>query len=409
MIIGRREFLVGGTALAATAGASARLAKSNSGLDPRSHGARGDGNADDTGPIKEALTRAFNEGVPIDGGDAIFAVSGDIAIHGRVQPYIKSLRLRQLSAAQDRKTLYFKDCQNIRIDGLQIDVGQARAIGRMNDSGGLWIDGGSGHDVRNVEAFGHGKNSLIAIWNTSQSKYSNLNVHDARFDDPSARDDSVQAIRLLRCTDCVVQSPSVANLSGNGDPRFPSRFTRGIVLGGCLRVSILDARVSNVDQGIDITGSDGNLDCVVQRARCFQCSAVGVKLANSAVRCKIADTVVERSGLMGFLASGPSEPNLRNKTRDCDFVRCTAIDPGYNGFQDSAPHAGFRVERNRFDPEYPMGIRFVDCRAIDQQPVKTMEYGFYDHVQNGAGAEPNKLINCQSEGATRGLKFGDWH
>jgi len=277
----------------------------------------------------------------------------------------------------------------------------------MNESGGLWIDGGSDHDVRNVEVFGDGKNSLIAIWNTKKSSYTKLFVHDAAYDSPIATDDVLQGIFLLRNIDCILQSPSVSRLHGNANHRFPNRFTRGITLAGNVRVGIVDAAVGDVDQGVDITGSDGNRNCTVLRAHCIRCNSVGVKLANSAVSCRVMDSVTEDCGLVGFLASGPSEPGLRYKTQDCDFIRCTAFDIGYNGFADSAPHAGFRLERNRYDPDYPMGIRFIGCRSIDRQRVKTMEYGFYSHIDSG-GTKPNQLIDCQSEGHIKTAISGRW-
>jgi hypothetical protein len=410
-MLGRREFLIGGIGLggALAVPAISQLSSAEQSIDPRSHGARGDGVADDTSAIKAAFAAALEKGLPVDGRGALFAVKGNIILSAKAQPWIRALHLRQLSPANDTKTLCFRNCEGVRIDQLRIDVGAAKNRGYSNESGGLWIDGGSDHNIRNVEVFGHGKNSLVAIWNTKKSTYGNLHVHDAEYDAPTARDDVLQGIFLCRNSDCVLQSPVVSNLHGNASARFPTRYTRGIALCGNTNVSIVDAKVSNVDQGIDISGSDGNRGCTVLRAYSFQCSAVGVKLANSAVGCRVIDSVAERSGLMGFLASGPSEEGLRYKTKDCEFLRCTALDSGYNGFSDSAPHAGFRVERSRFDPQYPMGIRFVGCRAVDRQAVKTMEYGFYMHVEPGAGtAEPNQLIDCHSEGHKRAAKYGSW-
>jgi hypothetical protein len=354
------------------------------------------------------LSVAFDRGWAVDGGDAQFAVNGDVTVSGRTGLWIKSLRLRQLSPADDRKTLHFLGCDRIRIDGLQINVGSSKTVGYFDQSGGLWIDGGADHRVSNVEVFGNGKNSLISIWNTSRSKYANLHSHNAEYALRLAKDDVLQGIFLCRNTDCIVQSPIVSSLSGNASSRFPTRYTRGIAACGNTNVSIIEARVSDVDQGIDLTGSDGNRGCRILRAHCFQCNSVGVKLANSAVGCTVADTIAERCGLMGFLASGPAEPDLPYKTQSCDFIRCTSLDPGYNAFADSAPHAGFRVERNRFDPEFPMGIRLIQCRALDRQTQRTMEYGFYEDVELAAGGPPNQLIDCTSSGHLRAMKRGGW-
>jgi hypothetical protein len=408
-MLDRRDLLTGGIAVAALAvpGIS-QLERATAAVNPLSYGARGDGIADDTLAVRKALAFAFRNGLAVDGGTATFGVSDSIAVVGASAPSIKALRLRQLRPRPERKTLQFSQCNSISIESLRIDAGHSRNSGYMNTSGGLWIEGGSNHDVRNVEIFGNGKNSLVGIWNTTRSTYRDFLVHDAQYDAPTARDDLLQGIFMVNNTDCVLQSPAVSNLSGNANRKFPNRFTRGIVLGGNVRVSIVDAKVSDVDQGIDLTGSDGNRDCLVLRAHCLDCTGVGIKLANSAVRCRVMDSVAERCGLMGFLASGPAEAGLPYKTQDCDFVRCTALDSGSNGFSDSAPHAGFRVERNRYDRAYPMGIRLIRCQAIDRQAVRTMDYGFYADVDRSAASRPNQLIDCRSEGHIKGPRFGSW-
>ena len=408
MTIERREFLTSGIAAGAVGLAASTSLRANQGaIDPRSYGARGDGITDDTEAVKQALSLAFDRNLPVDGGDSQFAVHGNMTVSGRTGPWIRSLRLRQLSPADDRKSLHFYQCQRIRIDRLQIDLGSAKSTGYFNESGGLWIDGGDNHVVRNVEAFGHGKNSLITIWNTARSKYANLHAHDAEYDAHDAVDDVMQGIFLCRNKDCSLELPIVSDLTGNASTRFPNRFTRGIVACGNTGLNIVGARVSNVEQGIDVTGSEGNLSCLIVGAHCYQCSAVGVKLANSAVGCIVRDSVAERCGLMGFFASGPAEAGLRYKTQNCDFIRCTSYDAGYNGFSDSGPHAGFRIEKNRFDVEYPMGIRFIQCRATDRQAHRTMEYGFYEDVQLSAPS-PNQMIDCVSTGHVRAMIGGSW-
>jgi hypothetical protein len=412
MFLARRDLLLGG--VAAGAGALAVPLTKNlprdRAVDPRAFGASGDGVTDDTTALKSAIAYAVEHDLPVEGGSSQFAVRGNIVVEARSKPWIKSLRLKQLAPSNDRKTLFFNDCERIRIDHLEIDVGNSTVTGYFNESGGLWIDGGSGHDVRNVDAFGHGKNSLISIWNTTRSSFRNLRARDATYDARSAKDDVLQGIFLCRNEGLHIQSPIVANLGGNADLRFPNRYTRGIVGCGNRELTISDAQVTNVDQGIDLTGSDGNRNCSVLRARCVECTSVGIKLANSAVDCRVEDCVAERCGLMGFLASGPAEPGLKFKTSNCDFIRCTAYDPGFNGFADSAPHAGFRVERNRADWEYPMAIRFIECHAIDRQQRKTMEYGFYEDVRSHGDSKriPNQLINCTSSGHRSGVKNSGW-
>src|SRR4029453_8648697 len=180
---------------------------------PLSHGALGDGKTNDLQALNRALAFAIANGLPVNGGDSVYAVSGNLNVRGAFRPWIKALRLKQLDPVNGRRTLFFDQCSSIQIESLQIDVGSRKTVGDMNSTGGLWIEGGSNHNVRNVEAFGHGKNSLIAIWSTTNSVYDRLTVRDAEFDDPGAGDDMIQGIWLSRNVDAVLSNATAANLT----------------------------------------------------------------------------------------------------------------------------------------------------------------------------------------------------
>ena len=412
-MFGRREFLVGALGASAVGGGLAIQTRplvpgTDGSIDPVSFGAAGNGAANDVEALLTAFAQAARSGLPIDGSDRVFGVSGRVHIKDAQRPWIRSLRLRQLNPANGVSALHFENCNGIRIERLQVDLGNSPRVGDANSTFGLWIEGGAAHQVANVEAFGQGKNSLIAIWKTSRSVYSDLVARDARFDDPDAQDDVMQGIWLYGNTDCVVRNPSVANLTGNASyvgRRFANLRTRGIVLGDNERVTIVSPRVSNVDQGIDLTGSDGNRQCVIEGGRSSDCGSVGVKFANSAVGCRVSGHVAERCGMYGFMASGPSEASLRYKTQDCDFVDCTSIDAGYNHISFPDP-SGFIVRRGAYDRDFPKGIRFIRCQAIDRQAAKTMKYGFFSDVPGSA--KPNRLLDCTSVGHARAPRAGAW-
>lgn len=414
-MLGRREFLV--SALGASAAAAVALksgafgTRDASGVDPKSHGARGNGVSNDLGALERAFAEAQRTGRPIDGGSAIFAVAGTLRVTRAKAPYIKSLRLRQIAPANGVSTLHLEKCDAIEIDRLEIDLGRSRRLGDMNSTFGLWIEGGSNHKVRNVEAFGHGKNSLISIWATSGSSYDNLIVRDAQFDDPAVSDDVMQGVWLYGNRDCILRNPVVSDLTGNGSyvgQRFANLRTRGIALSKNMRVSIIEPRIRNVDQGIDVTGSDGNLQCVINGGHTSDCGSVGVKFANSAVGCKVVGHVAERCGMYGFMASGPAEANLPFKTQDCTFLDCTSLDAGYNHISFPDP-SGFIIRRGDYDLEFPKRIRFLRCRAVDRQAARTMKYGFYSEVPAPARPEDaNELSGCTSEGYAREARSGAW-
>lgn len=412
MILGRRELLFGGLGSAAVGAyalqSPAPLAFTRTSVDPKSFGAIGDGQTDDLPALMSAFAEAARRGQPVDGGDAVFALRGSLHIKAAFRPQLRALRLRQLAPANGISTLHFEDCTGVDIDRLEIDAGQSRRSGDANSTFGLWIEGGANHDIRNVTVHGHGKYSLIGIWNTVASSYTNLTARDAMFDDPAAADDVLQGIWLYRNRDCVLRDPTAMNLTGNASyvgRRYANLRSRGIVLGGNERLTILNPTVRNVDQGIDLTGSDGNLLCVIEGGETIECGSVGVKFANSAVQCRVSRHTATRCGMYGFMASGPAEANLPHKTQNCDFIDCMSIDAGFNRIAFADP-SGFIVRRGDYDLNYPQGIRFIRCRAVDRQPTKTMKYGFFSDVPSAG--EPNRLIECTSEGHRRAARSGAW-
>ena len=395
------------------AGLVSRSSTSSAAVDPKQFGAVGDGAADDAGAVLAAMRLAFERGLPLDGGNTLFGIRGDLRFARLQHPWIRSLRLRQLSPSNARKSLHLVNCESIRIDRLDIDVGRSRAVGYMNESGGLWIDGGSRHRVANVDVSGHGKNSLIAVWNTRDSLYTGLHVHDVAFDDRNARDDVVQGIWLNANTNCTLQNAVVADLGGNASFRgkaFAQLRTRGIALGGNRACTVIDPLVQNVDQGIDFTGSDGNVGCSVIRGRAFQCTSVGLKFANSAEDCRATGFTAERCGAQGFMVSGPSEV-LPHFTAGIELSDCVALDSGYNHFPTAT--AGFMIQAGAGAKgplvHYPRGIRLVRCSAIDRQADKTMDYGFYSNVVAASGSTPpNMMMDCRSSGHRREARHGSW-
>jgi hypothetical protein len=130
-----------------------------------------------------------------------------------------------------------------------------------------------------------------------------------------------------------------------------------------------------------------------------------VKLANSAVDCKVIGHTAERIGQYAFGAGGPSESGLANKTKGVEFIGCTALDVGYNAFPQR--HSGFDVHQESFDTTYPQGVRLIGCRAIDRQATPTMAYGFYNDALFDTGTnKPNELIDCISDGHTTAAQTG---
>jgi hypothetical protein len=349
-------------------------------VDPRSFGALGDGTGDDRDEVIAAFTYAWANGLPIDGGDAVFAIT---------------------------------NCQRIRIDRLEIDRGPS-AAGDIVSNHGLLIQNGARHRVRNVEVFGGGDGNGIGIFGTTDSDYENLYAHDMVFNLPGATDDVMQGIHIANNSDCNFRNLRAADLTGNATAGagFPSRFTRGIAAGGNIRCALINPQARNVDQGVDISSSAANVNFTVDGGRTYQCVTVGLKIANSGRDNKVRGHIAERCGMFGFHLTGPSGA-VDIAISDIEFEDCKAVDPGYNDFPfpnraDGPLQAvGFCFWKGDLQQTFPKGVRVKNCHAIDRQAVKKMKYGFFNSMPfDAATGKGVELINSVSEGHTTASQIG---
>lgn len=421
----RRAVLLGGGAVAIGAALTlprvAVRASAAGSVSPLDFGAAGDGRTDDAGPLRRCFIDAAAKRLSVDGGARTYA-SADSLWFDRL-PYVSiaALNIRQTKPENGRCSLGFSGTDAIVVERLLINTGNAPATGDMDSTRGFHIRGGKRHRVGNVDVTGTGKMTFIRLEECVDSTFTNLHVHDCIFDDPEAPDDVVQGIHIYRTTGCRIISPRVANLTGNARyfdrsrqlRLYPNMRTRGLAVAGNRDLVIESPGVTNTEQAIDVSGSDGNRKVVIRGGYSEECGSVGVKLANSAVDCTVVGHSVTRSGMWGFLASGPAAPNLPFKTKDCTFVDCEARDVGYNNIHNDLDSvgenvqvsSGFGVVRGDFDRAYPAGIRFIRCLAEDRGG--TMVYGFFNEpAPVGSVMAPNRLESCRSVGHMAAVERG---
>lgn len=375
---------------------------------PMDFGAVGDGATDDRRAVMAAFGYALDKRIPIDGGERTYGVRGTATISNQARPHIRQLRLKQLAPTRGRFLLGITDCSEIRIDALDLHVGSTPSAGDMDDTGGLQVLRGSGHNIRNVTATGQGRVTYVRFWGSRDSLFENIVVHDGLFQvDPAtdhdatdrrliAADDRVQAIHLADCYRCTLVSPIVRNLHGNATyytqsgynaerlaerqvVAFPNMRTRGICGGGNVDLTVVNPIVYDVEQAIDFSGDGnnwGNRGVQIKGGELVNCGSVGVKFANGPNGCVADGVKVRNVGMYGFLMTGQT---TSHQGVDSSFIDCECLNPGYNDiqFDTDAEGAGVPAYSGFYLASLPgindgglIGGLVKNCRATDKQ-------GFY--------------------------------
>ncbi len=400
----------GGTIIVPTVGGGCWRRIFDGAMSPMWFGAKGDGTAaagttGDQAGIVKAMAAASAAGRPLSGAGRTFGVSGNLVLPANIQ--LQDLTFKQLApgAAGDVRTLTSSAVSNIKLVRVKVNRNGTGSNGddQFSDAG-IFIIGGSGHHFEDVEVWGDDKGSGFVVWQASNFNVVRLHVHHIRYAGADPGDDRVQGFWFSDCSEFTVLSPKVHDLGG---PSTTKWSRNGI--GGCTNFSLVDAQVWNMDQGIDLTGSAGNRNFRILGGSARDCYSVGFKFANSAYGGMVVGATTERCDLYGFFAAGPAEANLPVKTGDITFVDCLALDTGSAGHwagTNVIRPAGFAVEVNDFDQAIsPLGIRFVNCTALDRQTVPTMKYGFVNEVAASSvtgryAGRYNECINCVSIGHT---------
>jgi hypothetical protein len=361
-------------------------------------GATGDGVIDDLSKITAAIAYAAPLGIPLEGGGFTYAVDGNLSLLAGT--HIRNAKFKQLSpdGAGNVRTLTSTTVNNITLENVSVDRNGDGTNGQPALDYGIYIDGGSGHYLDNVEVFGDDIGGGLYLDGCNNFIVRSPYVHDIDYSlgaDPSA--EQINALRFNDCTDFQVIGVRVHTIGGNFGSGATTKYTRGMVIGGCNRWSISGYKIYDVGQGLDVTGSVGNKNFTISDGYAYQCYSHGLKLANGNAEGAITNCISERCDRIGFAVVGPSEAGTPNP-ENIVFVNCIAKDIGYVGNQTN--ESGFRVEQGSFLTTYPRGIKFIGCEAIDEQGTPTMLYGFLNDIAvTGADHDYNEAIHCRVRGA----------
>jgi hypothetical protein len=279
---------------------------------------------------------------------------------------------------------------------VKVHRGTDMAEGSISDSAGIWLANVTGVVVLDdIEVTGHGKGNGIALFGLVEPKLGRLHVHDMRFSAASASSEQLIGIRLENCSRFTLPQPLVHGIDSEIASVVRAVQTDGITIAGCSDFTLLGPQVYSCGEGIDITGGAGNKRFSIVGGNLRDIDSFGIKCANSASFGLISDVNVRDAGYSGFVVSGPAESGLP-KCEHIRFVNCNAINTGSNGNWSTQLVAGFAIMSGAYDPTWPQHIRFINCLALDNQPTKTMKYGYRNENNNTA----NKLISCESIGHT---------
>ena len=352
----------------------------------------------DTDSIINAIALSSSAKIPIDGANITYLVFGNVSL--LADTHLRNIKFQQQTpdAAGDVRTLTSSSVNNITLENVTVDRNGDGTNGQPALDYGIYIDGGSGHYLVDVEVFGDDIGGGLYLDGCTDFIVNSPYVHDINYSfgsDPGQ--DQINALRFNDCSDFLCVGARVNTIGGNFGAGPTTQYSRGITVGGCSRFSITGYKVYDVGQGVDLTGSVGNKNFSISDGYAYQCYTHGLKIANGNAEGVITNCLSERCDRIGFVVSGPGEagtPNPENIT----FVNCKAKDIGYAG--NNTNETGFRVEQGSFLLTYPRGIKFIGCEAIDEQVTPTMLYGFQNDIAaTGADHDYNEAINCRVRGA----------
>jgi hypothetical protein len=362
---------------------TSNLAWSSCTLTLRSFGAKGDGVTNDLAAINKALSLAGNPNkCELTGENLKYIVKGSIKNAGLTSVVLSYGSFYQLDTAEDIKTFYLTNAK-VQLRKIIVNRGNHTRAGSYPYSAGIWVENSSNVYMRDVTVTGDGYGAGIKVVLSTNVYLLRLNVVNMRWSTPSPpTGEQIIGIWIVRSSEVKLENPTVKNLTGeSGKGYYEALQTDGINFSGTKNVNVSYAYIENTGEGIDFTGSRGNSDFVVQDSTIVNADSWAFKFANSAVRGLIKDSKAIGAGYGGFVASGPSSPDLALKTSDITFLRCSAVDTGKNPYNrwNKNSTAGFWVMQSQYDLDYPKRIRIIDSASTGSSD-KVTKYGIYSQL-----------------------------
>jgi len=376
-----------------------------------SYGAAGDGTTDDTA----AINAAFSSGSRLTGNGLTYAVTGKISLLANNSLWDATFKQLAPGASLSVITLEGDTISGLDLRRVKVDRNGDGTNGGLLDASGTngalatafgmkFISCSSSH-FEDLEVYGDDSGTGILFRSIGEtSRIIRPYAHDMVWRRAAATDDQLQGVWFDQCTNVDIDATRVINLTGVLGGVATKRFTRGNGWGGCTAVRSINSYVERCDQGIDVTGGPlTNTDCRIVNPVVKDCFVYGLKLANTARRTVISGGIAYGCGV-GFVESANAALAAGTTTDRNIFVDCIAFNSGATG-QTVVSVAGFRsLASGGTEVGSAARARYIRCRAIDEQTVKTMTYGFNSEVADPSYAPI--LDDCESIGHITAAKTG---
>lgn len=369
-------------------------------VSPLAYGASLDPDVDS----KAAIIAACATGKVVDGGGLTFGISGLMNI--TVLNALQNINFIQLNpAATNCRTIQVNGASNYRLEKIKIDMGSGFTIGgtaSIAENAGIYCSGGIAV-LRDIEVYNGGPSTAVYVSACSKVTADNIRIHDMQYDLAALTDDCIHGLYFSACTEFDAINCQVYAFSGKiaGVPSV--RFHRGFVVGsGSSKFSFVNCHANSVNQGFDFTGGGGSTQWSVTNCTATDAGTWGFKSANTAYWGTYLGCHAIRCGWAGFVnsgAAGAADAGVLY-TQDLKYIGCTATDTGSNGLWGS-PKGFYTLSNSAVDATYPRKVKYIACSAVDNQSVKTMQYGFFSDIPLSASAIlENYLTECFSSGHT---------
>jgi hypothetical protein len=363
--------------------------------------------ANGIGNDKPAVDAAIALGLPLTGSGMTYGVSGKISPLENTRIWDAEFKQLAPGASLDVITLHVDGVNNVDLRRVKVNRngdgtnggflnGSPGNNGALDEAYGILVDGGSGHYLADLEVYGDDSGSLISFQNLGDScRIIRPHARDAKWVRTAATDDQLQGIFIYNCADLEIVSPRVTNLTGILNGVASKRFTRAIPIGASKRIRISFPYIEDTDQGVDLTGSVGSF----RRTYTYP-----VKFANTARR-NVAQRCIGYDCGAAFVASGNSAYAPELRTADNSFIDCVNINCGASGQAVVAASAFYALGFGAGTSEEINAARtkFIRCKALDFQAVKTMVYGFQS---NAPQSTASMMEDCEVVGNTASTPTG---